>query len=181
MSRFFVENGLGAVSLSKNEMLAFQKNLKALGFDPGALDGVWGPKTKAAMQAWQRARGMLVSAEPDPLLLAAAAAAGKPGSAPSAPAPSQQIETTQTQYGPQLPPGYGEGILDKAKAWWNSQGDTTRYLIMGGGALAAVLAAMSMMPKSTSTPPAQPQLQGIAYIPKAVRRASRRSRRRNRR
>ena len=36
---------------------ALQRGLKAAGFDPGAVDGVEGPKTMAAMAAYRRAHG----------------------------------------------------------------------------------------------------------------------------
>jgi murein L,D-transpeptidase YcbB/YkuD len=37
-----------------------QSQLTAAGFEPGKLDGVFGPKTKAAVMAFQRARGLEV-------------------------------------------------------------------------------------------------------------------------
>ncbi|BBF79927.1 N-acetylmuramidase domain-containing protein [Asticcacaulis excentricus] len=36
-------------------MIEFQQYLKARGFDPGPIDGVWGRKTEAATEAWFRA------------------------------------------------------------------------------------------------------------------------------
>lgn len=35
-----------------------QRALKTAGFDPGEIDGVWGPKTTAALVAFQKARGL---------------------------------------------------------------------------------------------------------------------------
>lgn len=35
-----------------------QTRLKALGFDPGGIDGQWGRKTEAAVRSYQRARGL---------------------------------------------------------------------------------------------------------------------------
>src|SRR5262249_6134238 len=35
-----------------------QKALKKLGYDPGAIDGISGPKTKAAIQKFQQANGL---------------------------------------------------------------------------------------------------------------------------
>ena len=40
------------------DVLAIQRALKAQGFDPGPLDGIWGRLTMAAVQAFQRARGL---------------------------------------------------------------------------------------------------------------------------
>lgn len=34
-----------------------QRNLRKLGFDPGAIDGVFGPKTRDALKAWAASRG----------------------------------------------------------------------------------------------------------------------------
>ncbi len=46
-------------------ILAVQRDLKALGFYDGALDGKLGPKTKAAIAAFQRKLGMKVTGVPD--------------------------------------------------------------------------------------------------------------------
>ncbi|MFZ5439776.1 MAG: C40 family peptidase [Myxococcota bacterium] len=39
-------------------MTRLQQQLRAAGFNPGGVDGVFGPKTKAAVVAFQRARGL---------------------------------------------------------------------------------------------------------------------------
>jgi peptidoglycan hydrolase-like protein with peptidoglycan-binding domain len=36
-----------------------QTRLRELGFDPGPIDGVLGPKTEAAVRAFQRSRGLV--------------------------------------------------------------------------------------------------------------------------
>ncbi len=41
-------------------ILDLQKALKRAGFDPGPLDGISGPKTRAAIKAFQAARGLVV-------------------------------------------------------------------------------------------------------------------------
>jgi peptidoglycan hydrolase-like protein with peptidoglycan-binding domain len=46
------------IPLSRDERLAFQTDLKKLGFDPGALDGVMGRQGRSALRAWQKARGL---------------------------------------------------------------------------------------------------------------------------
>ncbi len=44
--------------LSRDERIAFQTDLKKLGFDPGDPDGVIGRKGRAALRAYQKARGL---------------------------------------------------------------------------------------------------------------------------
>jgi peptidoglycan hydrolase-like protein with peptidoglycan-binding domain len=66
-----------------------------LGFDPGALDGVSGPKTKAAIQKFQQANGLAADGIAGPktqaalakALAGAAAAPGAPPEPPAAPPP----------------------------------------------------------------------------------------------
>jgi len=56
-------------------VLDLQRILKAAGFDPGPLDGQMGRKTRAAIMAFQEARGLLVDGVVGPVTLAAL---GKP-------------------------------------------------------------------------------------------------------
>ena len=42
-----------------------QTRLKALGYDPGSLDGRWGPKVAAAVRKFQQAQGLPVTGELD--------------------------------------------------------------------------------------------------------------------
>lgn len=44
--------------LSRDERIAFQTDLKKLGYDPGDIDGVLGHKVRAALRAYQKAHGM---------------------------------------------------------------------------------------------------------------------------
>lgn len=41
-----------------DEVLALQKRLRAAGFDPGPLDGIFGGKTDAALRAFQEGAGI---------------------------------------------------------------------------------------------------------------------------
>src|SRR5687767_14665638 len=50
------ERGL-AIGHKGQEVLDMQKMLKAAGFDPGPLDGKFGPLTQAALKAYQTATG----------------------------------------------------------------------------------------------------------------------------
>lgn len=44
--------------LSTDARIEAQQDLAQLGFDPGSADGAIGPKTRHALQAWQKARGL---------------------------------------------------------------------------------------------------------------------------
>ena len=44
--------------LSTDDRIGAQKALAALGFDPGAVDGVIGVNTRVALRGWQKARGL---------------------------------------------------------------------------------------------------------------------------
>jgi membrane-bound lytic murein transglycosylase B len=44
--------------LSRDDRFAFQQDLKTLGYDPGTVDGMLGSNTRAALRAYQRARGL---------------------------------------------------------------------------------------------------------------------------
>ena len=46
-----------AAELEKSEWRRVQESLLAFGFNPGPLDGKFGPKTQGAVQAWQQANG----------------------------------------------------------------------------------------------------------------------------
>jgi len=48
-----------------------QRRLTAAGFDTGGTDGVIGPRTRAAISAWQQRNGVPVTAEPTLALLKA--------------------------------------------------------------------------------------------------------------
>lgn len=45
-------------SLSREQRSQVQRGLAALGFDPGPADGLFGPKTRAAIWDWQSAKGL---------------------------------------------------------------------------------------------------------------------------
>lgn len=54
----------------REEIRLVQERLKAAGFDPGPIDGVLGPKTRSALEQYQRSRGLAISGRPDaPTLL----------------------------------------------------------------------------------------------------------------
>jgi membrane-bound lytic murein transglycosylase B len=55
--------------LAPDERVAFQTALKALGFDPGTIDGVLGHATRAALRAYQKARNLAADGFPTHALL----------------------------------------------------------------------------------------------------------------
>jgi peptidoglycan hydrolase-like protein with peptidoglycan-binding domain len=70
------------------EVLELQKALAAAGFNPHGFDGSFGPKTKAALLAFQRAAGITVDGRAGPQTWNALRARAPSAPAPSAPAPS---------------------------------------------------------------------------------------------
>ena len=49
-----VEEGLGLNRAARRQI---QESLRSAGFDPGGADGLFGPRTRAAIRSWQSARG----------------------------------------------------------------------------------------------------------------------------
>jgi len=58
------------VPLAPDERTTLQTTLKSLGFDPGVIDGVLGRGTRAAIRAYQQARGLTADGYPTKDLLA---------------------------------------------------------------------------------------------------------------
>ncbi|UWQ61287.1 lytic murein transglycosylase [Leisingera caerulea] len=56
--------------LTKDDRILLQKRLTAKGFDTGGADGVLGPKSRAAISGYQSSRGLPVTGDPSPALLA---------------------------------------------------------------------------------------------------------------
>ncbi len=93
-----VEEGLGLDRAARRQV---QEGLQAAGFDPGGADGMFGPRTRAAIRSWQTSRGTRATGYLDGASVAAlrlsvagqptfrerspAGAAATPGAAPAAP------------------------------------------------------------------------------------------------
>lgn len=56
-------------SLSRDQVLALQRDLNALGYGSGTPDGIVGPNTRAGVRAFQRARGLTADGFPTQSLL----------------------------------------------------------------------------------------------------------------
>jgi peptidoglycan hydrolase-like protein with peptidoglycan-binding domain len=54
-----------AGGLPRERVRLAQERLAAAGFDPGPVDGAMGPRTRAALRAFQEARGLDPTGEPD--------------------------------------------------------------------------------------------------------------------
>jgi peptidoglycan hydrolase-like protein with peptidoglycan-binding domain len=54
-----------AGDLPRERVRRVQERLAAAGFDPGPADGIAGPRTRAALRAFQEARGLDPTGEPD--------------------------------------------------------------------------------------------------------------------
>ena len=77
-------------------VMAVQRELARLGVYTGSIDGLYGPRTKAAISTWQTAAGIAVTGEPSPELLAAMRkpVASAPPAPPPVPAAVKQAAST---------------------------------------------------------------------------------------
>lgn len=83
-----------AVYTDSSTVTAVQRALKDKGFDPGPVDGVYGPKTKKAIQAMQAALGNEQTGVIDyGVLIALRVSAPKQSSSPSLPRASSDAST----------------------------------------------------------------------------------------
>ena len=58
-----------ANGLTKDDRVALQRRLTRAGFDTGGADGVLGPKSEAAIRAYQQANGLEATGQPSQALL----------------------------------------------------------------------------------------------------------------
>jgi len=64
---------------SRSHLLEIQRGLKQRGFDPGPVDGLLGPATRAALRAWQTREGRIADGFPDRATLDALSSEPKRG------------------------------------------------------------------------------------------------------
>ena len=76
-----VEEGLGLNQAARRQI---QQGLQAAAFDPGIADGLFGPRTRAAIRNWQAARGIRATGYLDGPAVEALQSAGAPASAAQA-------------------------------------------------------------------------------------------------
>ena len=56
--------GWSTLTLTRTDYMEIQQGLSRLGFYSGAIDGAWGPMSRAAMRAFQEANGLAVTGAP---------------------------------------------------------------------------------------------------------------------
>lgn len=154
-------------------ILLVQKTLLELGFNPGPLDGIYGPKTEAACKAFALSKGFLYAAPPqgDFCIALAAAYAEKMGIAipggvtlpagfPSLPGgavpvypPTLAIEPPEAP--PAAPPPAAPAAAPAASsgpmAWWSKQTTPVKAATVGVGALVLLGLAKAIRGTTDST------------------------------
>ena len=91
-----VEDGLRLDTASRRQI---QEGLGAAGFDPGGADGMFGPRTRAAIRGWQSSRGSRATGYLDAASAAAlrSAAPGPAVAPPPAPAAQQPPASSEVE------------------------------------------------------------------------------------
>ena len=89
-----------------------QQQLKALGFDPGPIDGIFGPRTEAAVKAFQRAVGIAVDGVVGPVTWSHLKARK---STPSAPPPGNGVAVYRVVIGSFRDRKNAEVLAEKAR------------------------------------------------------------------
>jgi peptidoglycan hydrolase-like protein with peptidoglycan-binding domain len=75
-----------SISLSTAQVTELQTLLAQAGFDPGGIDGIWGPATQSALTAYQQAQSLPVGDPTEELLQSMRTSVV--GAAPEAPPPA---------------------------------------------------------------------------------------------
>ncbi|MEW6430611.1 MAG: peptidoglycan-binding protein [Myxococcota bacterium] len=111
------------IGSSGQNVLTLQQKLREAGFDPGPLDGDFGPLTDRAVRAFQRARGLDVDGIAGP---ATAGALGLSGFD----APPPRVDGTA----PAVPPPNGTGTRTTQEFLWNALGQQGKAYVYGAEA-----------------------------------------------
>jgi peptidoglycan hydrolase-like protein with peptidoglycan-binding domain len=83
-----------AADLSLEQVRRIQQRLRELGFEPGPVDGIWGEQTRAALRAFQEARGLEPTGDPTEPTLAALGVEGGAGQEAAAATTGSGTEVT---------------------------------------------------------------------------------------
>ena len=100
-----------AAAQPAGDMKRAQQALKQAGHDPGPIDGVMGARTRAALEAYQKAQGLEVSGQLDAATVAKLGGPGKPG--PSA-SPQTGGDTRPNAVDPAQGPKTGANVGEGA-------------------------------------------------------------------
>jgi peptidoglycan hydrolase-like protein with peptidoglycan-binding domain len=84
---------------SQEQVRAVQQALKEKGQDPGPVDGVLGPRTQAALKAFQQAEGLTPSGRPDSETMAKLGVSESGAASPSASPPASPSTSPPTAPG----------------------------------------------------------------------------------
>ena len=118
-----VEEGLGLDRSARREI---QAGLQAQGFDPGGADGMFGPRTRAAIRSWQSSQGARATGYLDSASVAALgpSVAGQPTFGPgeqpgvAAAVPASAVSTAQQQPSP-------SATAEQENLFWQSIANST--------------------------------------------------------
>lgn len=168
----------GRADADRQAIAHVQGELRQLGYYAGPIDGSWGPESRAGMAAFQQARGLPVSGQPDQASLNALAmttASGAPAaappiaSAPPPPAPTALPSIAQVQSElRQL--GYYTGRIDgrwgpRTRAAMASFQSSQGLPRTGQGDVRSMNALAAAMQASGASGYAPPPGAGTAYPP----------------
>ena len=141
-----VEEGLGLDRAARREI---QLGLRAGGFDPGGADGLFGPRTRAAIRGWQTSRGARATGYLDSPSAEALRPAGRSG-------PAVAAATTPTAVPVQAPAATAE----QETVFWQSIANSTNpaefeaYLAQFPNGVFSALARARLSPLESSGPAA---------------------------
>ena len=99
------------LALARTEIVTIQRNLQRLGFRPGKADGIFGPRTRAAVRGWQKSSGIPSTGLPDRLQLAQMAREASSAQVASLVTPTRPARVRTRRGHPEQP---ARGLIDQA-------------------------------------------------------------------